>query len=281
MEAIRRTRFVLAAAAMLACNSLGATDSRQSSGLDAFLKRKEVEQERRYQALAGLGRASNYASVLKCVEQAKLEWPSGPRGATARQKAALATTFRHGMAGMILGTNTSYPRICSASAQRINQAAAKWIRGTAGEAEYVRFADTVVIARAVGGGRDAGFIDGFRSSLHFVVDEPIKGSLRKGSRFAVRLVSGPDGKGGRVLISTSPTTKPGQLYLVYASRGMYELGVAEGRKALPASDKTHPGHVPYGGILPVDAASKQADRSGRAVSLDQVRHLARAQRAEQ
>lgn len=265
-------------AALLAAGAAHATDSRAIQALKGFLAAKDAEHRARYAGLLELGRASGYERIMQCLDQGKIVWPQGPAGATVQQIQALKQSFRHDITGFILGAGVASPTTCSAEAQSVNGAAARAIRGEVTQDDRIRFADTVVIARAVGG-PNAGAADGYRSSLHFIVDEPIKGALRKGARFALRQSGGPDGQGGRIEFSGAATTHPGRLYLVMASRGMYTLSVAQGNKQLPATDRTSPGLVSFGGVLPVDQSRSWAAAPWGTIALDSVRSAARKHRA--
>lgn len=263
----------LALTAALASASAHATDTRATRALDDFLRNSEASQTQRYNALLSLGRAGQYTRVMNCLSQADIETPKGVPGASARQIDALAASFRRDMTGFILGSAARYPAACSGAAHTVNSAAARAVRGGVTEDDRIRFADTVVVARAVGG-PPTDSADGYRSSAYFVVDESIKGGLRKGSRFALRQTSGPDGAGGLVGFGRSVFTKPGQLYLVLASRGMYALTVAEQKKRLPASDRATPGLIAFGGVLPM-ASNHQAKAPWGTVDISKVRESVR------
>ncbi|MGH8073138.1 MAG: hypothetical protein ACREO4_03575 [Lysobacter sp.] len=273
-----RTGLSLGLAALFAATSVNATESREIQALDGFLAAKETEHRERYDALLQLGRAAGYDGILQCLQQSLVTWPKGPPGATSQQVAALVYSFQHDIAGRVLGTATPYPGTCDATAEQINQAGAKAIRGEVSESDRVRFADTIVVARAVGGGPKAGTVDGFRSGLHFVVDEAIKGELRKGSRFVLRQTSGADGTGEHIVISGDHATRPGQLYLVLASRGMYTLAVTQAKKQLPRSDRTHPGFVAYGGLLEVDPSDGSAVGKWGVTNIKSIRETVQLQR---
>lgn len=268
-----RYGIALALAAAVASSSAHATDSRATRALDSFLQSSNASQTQRYDALLGLGRAGQYTSVFNCLAKAEIEPPKGPPGASSQQLGALSASFRRDMTGFILGTAARYPASCNSSAHIVNASAARAIRGGVTEDDRIRFADTVVIARAVGGPATDS-TDGYRSSAYFVVDEPIKGGLRKGSRFALRQLSGPDGAGGQAGFGRSVVTRPGQLYLVLGSRGMYTLTVAEQKKRLPASDRATPGLIAFGGVFPV-ATNNRATAPWGAVDITKVRESVR------
>lgn len=187
-----------------------------------FLDREREALARDEAALHKLGRGGDYARVRACVGNAPFDRPR-PQSPGPGEQPGLADALERRLAVAITASGTLFPSRCDAAAHAIVEAAHRRMFGRGTEADAVRFADTIVVARALDDRRAEALGDGMRSSLHFTVEERLKGHIGPGGRLVIRLESGPVGDGTYIEISGQPRAEPGQRYLVLASRGRYQV----------------------------------------------------------
>lgn len=220
-----------------------------------FLDRQRDALARDEAALRTLGRGGDYARVRACVGMTPFDRPR-PQFPGPGEQTGLADSLERRLAVAITASGTRFPTRCDEAAHAIIQAAHRTMFGRGTEADAVRFADTIVVARALGDRRAEALGDGMRSSLHFEVEARLKGHIAPGGHLVIRLESGPVGDGTYIEISGQPRAKAGERYLVLASRGRYQMhavghGLPVDRvRALPPKAFSGGRLFPAGGTAP-------------------------------
>lgn len=217
-------RHVLAVFLVTACIGCGrdAPHRPVARATGDFLDRKHEALARDEEALRALGRSDDYAQVRACVGMTPFDRPRKEFPGPGEQ-AALTEALERDLAVMITASGLRFPSRCDEAAHAIVHAAHRRMFGGSTEIDAVLFADTIVIARALDGRRAEALGDGMRSSLHFAVEERLKGHIGPGGRLVIRVESGPVGDGTYLEISGQPHAEPGRRYLVFASRGRYQV----------------------------------------------------------
>lgn len=207
---------VCLSAALFAHVPAQAADVRTGQAVEHFLASKHEAQARSARALVARGLEARYAENLEWLKANTRYLPPASMAQSSSQRDGIQANYLVDVAQSLTGLGWSVAGMRSSAQQGrdLTEILGRITRGGFTDDDFVAAADTIVIARATATGQRPTANDGYRSGLRFVVDEVLKGAVRKGDKIVVRQTSGTHSDGSVVtrvddMGSESPETRNG------------------------------------------------------------------------